>query len=126
MGELDQKTKAICENIKKLRELRGITRESMAADLELSVSSYGKLERGEVELTIKRLYQIAGLLETDISKLMDTDFAQVFNVSHNNYVQGLGATSEHITFNTNGYLEKYVKMLEEKIANMQKQNSRKY
>ena len=47
--------KQIAENIKKFRELKNLTRDQMAADLDMSLSGYGKLERGEVDISISKL-----------------------------------------------------------------------
>ena len=38
--------KDISSNIKKFRELKSLTREHLAAELEMSVSGYSKIERG--------------------------------------------------------------------------------
>ena len=49
----------IGDNIKKFRELKNITREQMASDLEMSLSNYSKIERNEIDLTISRIQKIA-------------------------------------------------------------------
>jgi len=108
----------IGDNIKKFRELKNITREQMAADLEMSVSGYSKIERGEIDLTISRIQQIAQILNIDISQILNFDATQIFNVSHNNLVQGLGAKAENMHFYTDDYREKYIKMLEAEIERL--------
>lgn len=47
--------KIISANIKKYRELKGLTREVVASELDMSVSGYSKIERGEIDLTITKL-----------------------------------------------------------------------
>jgi transcriptional regulator with XRE-family HTH domain len=42
--------KIISANIKKYRELKGLTREGVASELDMSVSGYSKIERGEIEI----------------------------------------------------------------------------
>ncbi len=81
--------KEIIDNIKKFRELKSFTREMMADKLEMSVSGYSKLERGEVDLTLTKLYKIADLLEVSVSQILKFDASQIFNVSHNNVVNGV-------------------------------------
>ena len=49
----------IVENIKKFRELKNLTRDEVAEKLEMSLSGYSKLERGDVELTVNKLYRIS-------------------------------------------------------------------
>lgn len=71
--------KKIYANIKSFRELKHITREQMASDLNMSLSGYAKIERGEVDVPISRLYEIAQILEVDVQQILDFDVAQVFN-----------------------------------------------
>lgn len=54
--------KIISANIKKYRELKGLTREVVASELEMSVSGYSKIERGEIDLTITKLQKISEVL----------------------------------------------------------------
>lgn len=68
-------------NIKKFRELKDLTREQMAADLNLSLSGYSKLERGEIEITLNRLFEIATILEVDISQILNFDAKYIFNIT---------------------------------------------
>ena len=49
----------------------------MSSDLNMSLSGYAKIERGETEITITRLHQIAELLEVSISALLNFDTARV-------------------------------------------------
>lgn len=103
----------IGDNIKKFRELKNITRETLAAELDMSVSGYSKVERGEIDLTISRIEKIAQIIGVDMSQILNFDATQIFNVSNNKLVQGLGAKAEHITFSGDEYKEKYIKVLEE-------------
>ena len=54
--------KEITENIKKFRELKNFSREVMADKLEMSLSGYSKLERGDVLLKVNKLFKLAELL----------------------------------------------------------------
>lgn len=109
----------IGENIKRLRELKKITREFMAAELEMSLSGYSKIERDEVDLTISRVYKIAEILGVDVSQILNFDVSQIFNISnHGSVVQGIGAKAENMHFHADDYMAKYVKMLEEEVARL--------
>lgn len=106
--------KNIGDSIKKFRELKNITREAMASELEMSLSGYSKIERNEVDLTISKIYKIAEILQTDISQILNFDASQIFNVSNNQVVQGLGAKFENMHFQAHdSYTEKYIKLLED-------------
>ena len=104
--------KEVSENIKRLRELKNISREFMAQKLGLSTSGYAKLERGDTEITLNKLYMIANVLETDIAKILNFDVNNVFNISHNELVQGTGAEQVHLHNHLSSHTEKYIALLE--------------
>ena len=61
--------KNVIENIKTIRKTKQLSREYMATQLGVELSSYGKIERNEVGLTVERLFAIAeifGIEATDI------------------------------------------------------------
>jgi transcriptional regulator with XRE-family HTH domain len=105
----------IIENIKKFRELKGITREQLASDLGMSTSGYSKIERGEVDLSISKIQKISEVLGVEISEILNFDATQIFNVQNNNLLQGIGGKAETMHFHTDDYREKYIKMLEKEI-----------
>ena len=108
----------IGENIKKIRELKNITREQIAHDLKMSLSNYSKIERSEIDLTISRVYEIATVLGVDVSQVLNFDSSQVFNIQNNDVVQGTGAKAEHMHFHADEYKDKYIKMLEEELKRL--------
>jgi transcriptional regulator with XRE-family HTH domain len=105
----------ISENIKKFRELKNITRDKIASELNMSLSNYSKIERGEIDLTLSRITEIAKILEVSILQLMNFDSSQIFNISNNDLVHGVGAKSEIINFNGNELQSKYIENLEEEV-----------
>jgi transcriptional regulator with XRE-family HTH domain len=62
-------------NIRKIRELKNLTREYVAEELKMSMSGYGKIERGEVDLTVSKFIEIAKVLD------VSTEFIFKFDVS---------------------------------------------
>jgi transcriptional regulator with XRE-family HTH domain len=52
----------IGEKIRNVREARGKTQAQIAKSLGISVTSYAKLERGEVDMTLARLQRICNAL----------------------------------------------------------------
>jgi len=58
------------EKIRQLRQQRGLSQEAMADELGLSTTAYGDLERGKTDLTLTRLAQIAGVLDTSPTAIL--------------------------------------------------------
>ena len=75
--------KEAIENIKRFRELKNITREDLADKLEMSLSGYSKLERGEVELTLTKLYRISEILEVSVSQILNFRSYFIFRMWNN-------------------------------------------
>ena len=72
----------IGDKIRKVREIKGLKQEWVAGQLGLSVTAYGNLERGESQVTVERLEEIAKILEVkalDILGLSDHIVTQHFN-----------------------------------------------
>jgi transcriptional regulator with XRE-family HTH domain len=115
----------IGDNIKKFRELKNVTREQIASKLNMSLSNYSKIERGEIDLTLSRIERISEILEIDLSQILNFDASQIFNVSNNKIVQGFGAKAEHMYFSGDDYKEKYIRVLEAENERLKKMVERK-
>ena len=57
----------LSEKIKELRKKRDWSQEIVANKLNISLNSYGALERGETDIKLSRLEELAGIFEVDIS-----------------------------------------------------------
>lgn len=68
----------VYKNIKKIRELKNLTREYVADELKMSTSGYGKIERGEVDITISKLVKIAKVLDVSIEFIFKFDVSTFF------------------------------------------------
>lgn len=110
--------KEIFENIRKFRELKSMTRETLAAELGLSLSGYSKIERGEVDITLSKVYAIAQILDVTVEQLLNFDVSQIFNVSNNHNVLGMGSKANVINYYGDDYREKYIKMLETEVERL--------
>lgn len=60
----------IAEEIRAQRQKRGISQEAMGFHLNISQAAYSKMERGESEITITRIYEIADILEISVFDLL--------------------------------------------------------
>lgn len=117
------KKESVYKIIRLIRELKGITRDHMASELRLTVSGYGKIERGEVDLTLTKLYQIAKILNVDVFRLFDFEVTKAFNLilqedssiqTNGNYLNPTNAQN----ILTDG---KYLKLLEKEIALLERE-----
>ena len=108
----------IIENIKKFRELKNLTRDEVAEKLEMSLSGYSKLERGDVELTISKLYRISEILEVDVSQILNFDASKVFNIKDHG-IANVDIQSQINNFNDE-YKDKYIKLLELEVERYKK------
>lgn len=109
------------ENIKKFRELKNMTRDEIADKLEMSVSGYSKLERGEVDLTLSKLYRIAEILEVSVSQILNFDASQIFNINNNHVVNGI-EVAKQINNYKDEYKDKYIKILEAEVERLNQNN----
>lgn len=69
------------QNIKRIREQKGISQDYMAMELGISQSTYTKLERGEVNLYVDRLLKIAKVLNIGLARIFDENANNSFNVN---------------------------------------------
>lgn len=67
MSELSN---VIGQLIRNRRTQRSITQEALALQCGIDRSYMGRIERGEVNLTVEKLYEIATALEVDMKELL--------------------------------------------------------
>lgn len=61
----------IGQRIKKLREEKGITQESMALQLDVTQSNYGRLEKDDRRLNVVKLLKIVRILDVNLMYLFN-------------------------------------------------------
>jgi transcriptional regulator with XRE-family HTH domain len=69
----------IAANIRKIREIKGLSQEFIAERLGLSQNAYSKIERGEVKLSSERLTQISSILEVSEEIIRNFSEQVIFN-----------------------------------------------
>lgn len=79
---------SVGNNIKKLRELRNFTQSYISDKLNMSLSGYSKIERDETDISVRRLEQIAEVLETDVKTILDFDDNKIFNIVQHQKAKG--------------------------------------
>nr|CAC80863.1 RtrR protein [Acinetobacter sp.] len=64
--------------IRKKRKEKKITQEALALQCGIDRSYIGRIERGEVNLTVEKLYEIATALEVDMKEIIAIIFSVFF------------------------------------------------
>jgi transcriptional regulator with XRE-family HTH domain len=59
------------ENIQKLRKDKGLTQEDFSAKTDIPRTQLGRIERGQVNTTLKTMLRISKALNIDVRKLFD-------------------------------------------------------
>ena len=113
-------TEMIGGKIKIIRELKNLTQEYMADKLEMSQANYSRLEKNEVELSVPKAQKIADILEVKLSDLLDFNEKNVFNISKVDTLNSDCNISYTISPEIKKLYEDTIKLLEEKIAILEK------
>lgn len=57
-------------NLRRKRKELGISQDKLAVMADIDRSYVGRVERGEVNITLEKAYQLAGILECDVKELL--------------------------------------------------------
>ncbi|MGX9417463.1 helix-turn-helix domain-containing protein [Vibrio sp. RC27] len=57
-------------NIRNMRRDKGISQDKLALSADIDRSYVGRIERGEVNITLEKAYQIAAVLQCDVKELL--------------------------------------------------------
>lgn len=69
------------DNIRKIRDLKGLSQEYLANKLGVSQTAIHNLESNETKITLDRLKKIASILEVTPEQILEFSDAQVFNAN---------------------------------------------
>jgi transcriptional regulator with XRE-family HTH domain len=67
------------QNIKTIRELKNLTQDYVATQLNMSVPNYSNIETGKTDVTLTRLQQIAKVLQIDYRQILNLNPSQLLN-----------------------------------------------
>ena len=62
--------KEIGNRIRVERVRKQMSQDNMATELSISIGAYSNIERGKVDMTVNRLYQIADIFHVNVSVLL--------------------------------------------------------
>ncbi|MFD0966759.1 multiprotein-bridging factor 1 family protein [Seminibacterium arietis] len=71
------------DKIRLMREIRQWSQEEMASKMNMSLSGYAKIERGETKLHYDKLVQIAQIFNMSLSDLVNSDKGLFFYMNEN-------------------------------------------
>ena len=72
----------VYDKIKFIRTFKGWTQETVADKLGISTRAYAKIERGETDVNLSRLQQIAKVMGIELSQLFGLNEKNVFNLTN--------------------------------------------
>lgn len=107
---------AVQEKIRWLRQLHGWSQEEMAAQIGLSPNGYGSIERGETDVKLSRLEQIAKLFGVKPADLFETNEKIVFSQTDDNNSQ----KNWHVGSDSPEYLQLQAELEKQQLLTQQK------
>ena len=79
----------ICNTIRDLRKLKGISQADIAGNLDISIAAVSKIERGLTNISIQRLDQIATILNTSVFTLLGVEKTDISKIAVSQEVESL-------------------------------------
>lgn len=61
----------MCRRLKHLRDTKGLTQKAVADYLQISQAAYSRLEKGEIEISLSKLFSLGDLYRLSVSKMME-------------------------------------------------------
>lgn len=118
------------EKIQFIRTLKGWSQEDMAEKLAMSVNGYAKIERGETDIPLSRLEQIAQVLGIELQELFNPhgrvlinlggingDYAYIHECSITNTQKDLEQEIEKIRL-LNSQKDREISLLQEQVVQL--------
>ncbi|MEY3786455.1 MAG: hypothetical protein RLZ75_660 [Pseudomonadota bacterium] len=116
---------SVHEKIRLIRETKGLTQEQLAEKLKMSPSAYGDIERGNTNVKLARLEQIAETLEIKLSELFELSEKGSLNIinslhSNNETKIHIGSSASELEkqLAINGLQVKEITMKDREIDNL--------
>jgi transcriptional regulator with XRE-family HTH domain len=110
----------IGHKIRRARELKNLSQENVAEGLGMSVNGYGRIERNEVDINIEKLVQLANIFEVKPEELLTFDEKYVQNIYAEKTTNQSGNIQNYFPQELKQLYEDKIKLLEEKVAWLEK------
>jgi transcriptional regulator with XRE-family HTH domain len=119
----------IGEKLRMIREMKGLSQEAIATNLNISPQAYGKIEREETKLDYQRITEIAKIMDLKAEDIVNFDGQNIFNNSSqahstgnfniNNNKEGM-VIIEKLLATIDGRFEKYDRLLDSNMKIIEK------
>lgn len=100
------------EKIKVMREMNQWTQEEVAEKLGMSTTGYAKIERGQTNVSVEKLKQIAQIFNINVAQLLDQNERFIvcsIGDNHSNYNNYFGMNEKLVAENEKYQLEVQLK-----------------
>ena len=109
----------LVKRIKDLRNQKGLSHEYVAFKLKISQAAYCKIEKNYTKITVERLFQIAEILETNVSELLLTNSCTVTQTNNANMPSYLEQMA-HFCHNCKEQNQKMLALFEGRLKELDK------
>ncbi len=101
--------------IKKIRELKNLTQEYMADQLNVSQSTYSRFEKEDSDLTLSQIQKVADILEVKPEDLLNFNEQVVINNYSSNQANQAYSIINNVSPAEKELYEKYIATLEKEV-----------
>lgn len=115
-------------NIRVIRQIKGWSQEEMAERISMSLNGYGCIERGETDISLSRLKQIAAVFNISVCELLEFDEENIYKQTkkqvsghQNNYGDHTNSNEHH-----KKYTDVLLKLEKQKVIAEQKEKENAY
>lgn len=96
---MTDRIKQIAERIKELREVSGVTVESLAKHLEITPEAYREYESGNCDIPVSVLYEIAGRFNIELTEILTGEHPRLHTYALVRKGKGVGVQrTEHYDY----------------------------
>jgi transcriptional regulator with XRE-family HTH domain len=78
---MSDQVRQIAERIKELREVSGVTQESLASDLGMTVDAYRGYESGDNDIPVSLLYELAEMFHIELTQILTGESPKLHSYS---------------------------------------------
>ena len=111
-NKVDNET--IAQNLRRIREIKGLKQENVASKLGITTNGYGKIERGETSLNLDRLSQLADVFGVELNDILHLDERVVY------HIRNMQNSAPHGTVNNYSLTEKEITDIQQNMDSLHK------